>query len=167
MKAITRIVSAASVISVLAMAACSMPAPISVQPEQQQQTPAQMIGEWLRNVLQPYVRQPAAPAPAAETLPAIHWPAQGAEFDQAAPLVRWPPLGAEVVGPTGSQAAGTDLVDRHPGLTTLPPTIQLAGDDLLDRHPSPGVVPPWLVGPVFEPQSVPAGDDLLDRHPAP
>jgi hypothetical protein len=171
----------ATALSVMLLAACSVPVQVPIQTKPQQQ-PA-FIDE-LKQKLPNSAQQSSVaprfnplddnklelPVAAPATLPEVVWPARGAgDFETAGavpaivPEVVWPDRGAgdfEAAVPAAPiywYTVGVDERELNPPVSA-PASIQ-AREDLRDRHPS-----------LFEsapaaPQK--AGEDAIDRHPSP
>lgn len=167
----------ATALSVMLLAACSVPVQVPIQTKPQQ--PPAFIDELkqkLPNATQPGSAAPQLnplesnkrelPAAAPATVPEVVWPARGAgDFETAVPAapIYWYTVGVDerelipvVAAPAGSQA-GVDIHDRHLSLfESVPAQPQKTGEDVHDRHPS-------LLGAVAANPMAEAGD--FDRLP--
>ncbi len=175
-KTVHRIAPIATALSVMLLAACSVPVQVPIQTKPQGDASSAFVDQLRQSV--PVPAKPGAgkselpalaPVIAPATLPEVVWPARGAgDFETAnaapatVPEVVWPARGAgdfEAAVPAAPiywYTVGVDERELIP--VVVAPAGSSAGADIRDRHPS-----------LFE--SVPAqpqkaGEDVHDRHPS-
>lgn len=172
-KTVHRIAPIATALSVMLLAACSVPVQVPIQTKPQSGESSSAFVDQLRQSV-PVPAKPAAakseqPALAPAAVPEVVWPARGAgDFESAnaapaiVPAVVWPARGAgdfetaTAAPPIYWYTVGVDERELNPP-AAAPASIR-AREDLHDGHPS-----------LFE--SVPAApqkanEDIHDRHPS-
>lgn len=144
----------ATALSVMLLAACSIPVQVPIQTKPQQ--PPAFVDELKHQLPAPNVGAPVIAPTRLPALAPVIAPAANPKTDQDLPD---PHATATTIAPTANPKASEGDFDRLPRLTpVVPVTKQKAGEDLRDRHPQlyPG-------GPRV---NLRADEELIDSNPS-
>lgn len=174
-KTIHRIAPIATALSVMLLAACSVPVQVPIQTKPQGESSSAFVDQLRQSVPVPAKpgvgkSDPLAPAAVPATLPEVVWPARGAgDFETASAA---PPIVPEVVWP----ARGAGDFETAGAVPAIVPEVvwpaRGAGDFETAIAAPPiywytvGVDERELNPPAAAPASIRAREDLRDRHPS-